>query len=183
MSSAWRATSQKSWRRSGAKIGGRSDARSESSVLDIGARTWSASSARPRLQGRQVADAVERNRARAANPIRSDCTCRRAPDDRRSRNRRHRHRDPGLDAHFELAAAALKAGKHVLVEKPLCATAAESTSCLTLPTRRSGKSRSTIPSSIPARSAASREMTDRGELGRILYYDLDAHQSRPVSAR
>lgn len=119
----------------------------------------------------KVADAVERNRARAANLY---------PNLTVHADARELIDDPAIDAiaiatpvstHFELAAAALKAGKHVLVEKPLCATAAESTQLLDIADK--AKRQIAVDHTFVYTGSVRRikEMTDRGELGRILYYD------------
>lgn len=86
--------------------------------------------------------------------------------------------DPELDAvaiatdvpsHFELATAALKAGKHLFVEKPLTRTAQEAQSLLAL-----GKqtNRLVVVDHLLLHHAAIRHLKrviDGGELGRVLY--------------
>jgi predicted dehydrogenase len=76
-----------------------------------------------------------------------------------------------VSTHYELAAAALNAGKHVLVEKPLCGSLADAERLVELAAK---KNRQILADHTFVYTGAVRkigEMSDRGELGRILYYD------------
>lgn len=89
-------------------------------------------------------------------------------------------RDPEIDViavatpvstHFALAKAALEAGKHVVVEKPLCATAAEAEQLVELAAK---KGRQILTDHTFVYTSAVRrmaQMSAAGELGRVLYYD------------
>ena len=88
--------------------------------------------------------------------------------------------DPGLDAviiatpvhtHFRLAQQAISAGKHVLVEKPMCMTSQE---CQALVSLAEANSRVLmVDHTFAYHGAVSRikEVIDGGELGEILYFD------------
>lgn len=88
--------------------------------------------------------------------------------------------DPAIDVvavatpvstHYELAAAALNAGKHVLVEKPLCASLSDAERLVELAAK---KNRQIFADHTFVYTGAVRriaEMAESGELGRILYYD------------
>lgn len=89
-------------------------------------------------------------------------------------------RDPELDAvaiatpissHHALAMAALEAGKHVLVEKPLAASPAEAESMVAAAER--GGLVLMVDHTFVYTSAVAkiRELISSGELGEILYYD------------
>ncbi len=88
--------------------------------------------------------------------------------------------DPGVDAvavatpvstHFEIALAALEAGKHVLVEKPLAATAEHARRLVEV--ARAGRLTLMVDHIFPYTSAVRklRELVSGGELGDIYYYD------------
>lgn len=88
--------------------------------------------------------------------------------------------DPGLDAvviatpistHCELGLAALKAGKDVLVEKPLAATAAEA--ALLIATAERERRVLMVDHTFVYATAVRRiaELLEAGELGEIRYYD------------
>ena len=76
-----------------------------------------------------------------------------------------------VSTHFALAARCLQAGKHVLVEKPLAATAAEAQALVSLAERhgRVLMVDHTYLFSNPIRLI--KQIVDRGELGEILYVD------------
>lgn len=88
--------------------------------------------------------------------------------------------DPGLDAvvvatsvstHFELSMAAVKAGKHVLVEKPLAASAVEAAA---LVEAAEHDQRVLMVDHTYAYTGAVAKMTEiiaRGDLGEVCYYD------------
>jgi predicted dehydrogenase len=89
-------------------------------------------------------------------------------------------RDPRVDAiaiatpvssHFELAMAALRAGKHVLVEKPMTATSEEAQCLVDEAARR--RLVLAVDHTFVYTSAVRkmRELVDSGELGDIYYYD------------
>jgi predicted dehydrogenase len=88
--------------------------------------------------------------------------------------------DPGIHAiviatpvrtHFELASRALMAGKHVLVEKPMCMTSAE---CVEL-IRLAAEARRVlmVDHTFVYHGAVRRikQSIERGELGKIIYFD------------
>ena len=88
--------------------------------------------------------------------------------------------DPAVDAvvvatpvasHHEIAMAALRAGRHVLVEKPMTATAAEARALVAEAARQAVVlmvGHTFVYSSAVRRM---RELVDRDELGQIYYYD------------
>lgn len=89
-------------------------------------------------------------------------------------------RDPGIDViavatpvstHFALAKAALEAGKHVVVEKPLCSTAAEAQALVELAARKNLQilTDHTFVYTTAVRYIA--QLRAAGDLGRVLYYD------------
>jgi predicted dehydrogenase len=89
-------------------------------------------------------------------------------------------RDPRVDAvaiatpvstHFDLAMAALRAGKHVLVEKPMCATAEEADRLVDEAARR--RLILAVDHTFVYTGAVKkiRELVTNGELGEIYYYD------------
>ena len=79
----------------------------------------------PARGGRRPASAALA-RAGERHPDRATCD-RLARRPHRSRRRRGGRRDAGA-THYEIALAALRAGRHVLVEKPMTATAEEARS-------------------------------------------------------
>ena len=88
--------------------------------------------------------------------------------------------DPSIDAiaiatpvstHFELAAAALRAGKHVLVEKPITASSDEAKQLVDLAAKHG---RTLMVDHTFVYNGAIRkvkDLIDRGSLGDVLYYD------------
>lgn len=76
-----------------------------------------------------------------------------------------------VSSHFELASAALNAGKHVLVEKPLTATAEEAERLIEIAARR--RRVLMVDHTFVYTSAVRRirELVDAGELGDLYYYD------------
>ncbi|MBA4096195.1 MAG: oxidoreductase [Rhodospirillum sp.] len=118
-----------------------------------------------------VADRDEKSRARAAGlypniVVHSDA--------------RELIADPAIDVvaiatpvstHFALAEAALKAGKHVVVEKPLCGSSDEAARLVELAAKvgRQILTDHTFVYTDAVRKIA--DMSANGELGRILYYD------------
>ncbi len=76
-----------------------------------------------------------------------------------------------VSTHFDLASAAIKAGKHVLVEKPLCATYDEARRLVDLAKKFD---RQIFTDHTFVYTGAVRKISDMSraeELGRILYYD------------
>lgn len=118
-----------------------------------------------------VADQQSRNRDRAASLY---------PKIRVFDDAHAMIRDPEIDViavatpvstHFALAKAALEAGKHVVVEKPLCGSIAEAEQLVELAAK---KNRQILTDHTFVYTAAVRriaEMSAAGELGRVLYYD------------
>lgn len=88
--------------------------------------------------------------------------------------------DPAVDAvaiatpvhlHFELAMAALQAGKHVLVEKPITATADEASRLIDEAARRRLVLMVDHTFVYTGAVRKMRELTEAGELGDLYYYD------------
>ena len=88
--------------------------------------------------------------------------------------------DPGVDAvaiatpvntHFDLALAALRAGKHVLVEKPLAANSEEALQLIDEADRRGLVLMVDHTFVYTGAVMKMRELTRAGELGEIYYYD------------
>jgi predicted dehydrogenase len=88
--------------------------------------------------------------------------------------------DPAIDViavatpvstHFDLARAALDAGKHVLVEKPLCGSLQQAEALVELAAKKRKQifTDHTFVYTGAVRKIA--DMAERGELGRVLYYD------------
>jgi predicted dehydrogenase len=88
--------------------------------------------------------------------------------------------DPSVDAvaiatpvssHFDIAMAALRAGKHVLVEKPITSTSEQALTLIEEAARR--RLILMVDHTFVYTSAVSkiRELTQRGDLGEIYYYD------------
>jgi predicted dehydrogenase len=89
-------------------------------------------------------------------------------------------KDPRIDAvviatptasHFELAMQALHAGKHVLVEKPMTATAAEAVRLVVEAERRGLVLMVDHTFIYTPAVRCIRDLITRGDLGQILYYD------------
>ena len=76
-----------------------------------------------------------------------------------------------VSAHFDLAFAALQAGKHVLIEKPLTATSDQARRLIEEAARR--KLTLMVDHTFVYTGAVRkiRELVDKGDLGRIYYYD------------
>lgn len=76
-----------------------------------------------------------------------------------------------VSSHFELAMAALRAGKHVLVEKPMTSTAEESMALIDEADKR-GLVLMVDHTFVYTNAVAKiRELTQNGDLGDIYYYD------------
>jgi predicted dehydrogenase len=113
-----------------------------------------------------------------ADAARLDRTARRYPGVRTFTDVGELFADPGVDAiaiatpadtHFDLARAALEAGKHVLVEKPMTRTAEEAEGLIRIADARSLV---LMPGHVFLYNAAVRkvrEYIDSGELGEIYY--------------
>ncbi len=88
--------------------------------------------------------------------------------------------DPSVDAvaiatpvssHFDLAMAALRAGKHVLVEKPMTATSEQSMTLIDEAEKRGLVLMVDHTFVYTSAVARMRELTQSGDLGEIYYYD------------
>lgn len=88
--------------------------------------------------------------------------------------------DPVLDAviiatpvgtHFDLARRAVLAGKHVLVEKPMCATVAQAEELVELARRQGVVLMVDHTFLFTGAVQAITDLVHRGELGRVCYYD------------
>jgi predicted dehydrogenase len=88
--------------------------------------------------------------------------------------------DPAIDVvavatpvstHYELAAAALNAGKHVLVEKPLCSSLADAERLVELAAKKDRQILSDHTFVYTGAVQKIAEMAEGGALGRVLYYD------------
>ncbi len=100
--------------------------------------------------------------------------------------------DPTIDAvlvatpvasHFEIALAALKAGKHVLIEKPMTATSAEAQILIQEATRRNLVLMVDHTFVYTRAVRKIRDLISDGSLGDVYYYDFDARESRAFPAR
>src|SRR5688572_18314868 len=105
---------------------------------------------------------------------------RRHPGIKTSTNARDLIEDPGVDAvviatpvnrHFELALAALRAGKHVLVEKPLTSTSEHALQLIDEAERRRLVLMVDHTFVYTGAVMKMRQLVDAGELGDIYYYD------------
>lgn len=76
-----------------------------------------------------------------------------------------------VDTHFDLALQALRAGKHVLVEKPLASTSEQATRLIDEAARRHLVLMVDHTFVYTAAVARMRELTAAGELGDLYYYD------------
>ncbi len=74
--------------------------------------------------------------------------------------------------HFEVAKAAILAGKHVLCEKPLTVTAAEARELATLADQRGVICGTVFNNRFLAPVMRARQLIDEGRLGRILSFDF-----------
>jgi predicted dehydrogenase len=88
--------------------------------------------------------------------------------------------DPAIDVvavatpvttHYPLAAAALEAGKHVLVEKPLCGSLREAELLVELAAKKNRQIFTDHTFVYTGAVQKIAEMSEKGELGRVLYYD------------
>jgi len=88
--------------------------------------------------------------------------------------------DPTVDAiaistpvstHYELAVAALRAGKHVLVEKPLAQTTAQASELIELAERQDRVLMVDHTFVYSGAVQKMKELVDSGRLGRLYYYD------------
>ena len=114
------------------------------------------------------------------NPKRLSVASGRYPYAKFTQNAAELIEDPGVDvvvistpvsSHYELALAALRAGKHVLVEKPLAATVEQGLRLIDEAERR--RLVLMVDHTFVYTGAVRRikEMVDKGDLGRIYYYD------------
>ncbi len=76
-----------------------------------------------------------------------------------------------ISSHFDLARSALRRGKHVLVEKPMTATAAEGEELIALAAARRRVLMVDHTFIYSGAVQKIRELIGRGELGQIYYYD------------
>ncbi len=125
----------------------------------------------PGVVVRSICDASPAQRARAAA---------RCPSARTLADPQELIADPSIDAvviatpvttHFELAAKALEAGKHVLVSKPMTATVDEASRLVDLAAAR-GKVLLVDHTFVYTGAVRKmKEIIDSGSLGEVLYYD------------
>jgi predicted dehydrogenase len=76
-----------------------------------------------------------------------------------------------VDRHFELAMAALQAGKHVLVEKPIASTSDQASRLVDEAARRGLVLMVDHTFVYTGAVRKMRELTESGELGEVFYYD------------
>ncbi|MBI2383234.1 MAG: Gfo/Idh/MocA family oxidoreductase [Gammaproteobacteria bacterium] len=76
-----------------------------------------------------------------------------------------------ISTHFELAKAALLAGKHVVVEKPLCASAEEAARLVDLAAKMNRQILVDHTFVYTGAVQKIRSIVDNGDLGKVLYYD------------
>jgi predicted dehydrogenase len=114
------------------------------------------------------------------DPRRLDLVSRRYPGIRATSDSQELLTDPRVDAvaiatpvssHFSLGAAALKAGKHVLLEKPLAASSEQAEALLELADER-GRTLMVDHTFLYTPAVRKiRELVAAGELGELLYFD------------
>jgi predicted dehydrogenase len=78
-----------------------------------------------------------------------------------------------VDTHYELARKSLEAGKHIWVEKPFTATTAEAESLINLADQKNLKIFVDHTFIYTGAVRKMKELTDKGELGKILYFDSE----------
>ncbi|HEV2863480.1 MAG TPA: Gfo/Idh/MocA family oxidoreductase [Pyrinomonadaceae bacterium] len=115
-----------------------------------------------------------------SDPRRADKVARRYPSARQSTDVRELFSDPHLDAvaiatpvatHHPFARAALEAGKHVLIEKPMTASEREAEELISL-AERGGRTLMVDHTFVYTGAVRKiREMVASGELGDLLYFD------------
>ena len=113
-------------------------------------------------------------------PERLDGIAHRYPTVRLSTNARELIADPGVDAvviatpvqtHFDLALAALEAGKHVLVEKPLTSSSEQALRLIDEAERRNRVLMVDHTFVYTGAVRKMRELVAQGDLGTVYYYD------------
>ena len=89
-------------------------------------------------------------------------------------------RDPEIDAvavctpvfsHFEIASAALKAGKHILIEKPMTSTAAQAEQLINLAEQKNLTILVDHTFLFTGAVSKIKEIVDSGDIGEIYYFD------------
>ena len=115
-----------------------------------------------------------------SDPRRAEKVARRYPSARQSTNVRELFSDPHLDAvaiatpvatHHAFARAALEAGKHVLIEKPMTSSAREAEELIGL-AERGGRTLMVDHTFVYTGAVRKiREMVASGDLGDLLYFD------------
>jgi predicted dehydrogenase len=114
------------------------------------------------------------------NPRRLALVSTRYPGAKVTQNAAELIEDPSIDvivistpvsSHYDLAMAALRAGKHVLVEKPLTATVEQGMRLIDEAERRRLVLMVDHTFVYTGAVRKMKEMVDRGDLGRIYYYD------------
>ncbi len=114
------------------------------------------------------------------NPARLEVARRRYPSVTVTTEASEVWNNPGVDAvviatpveyHFDLAMAALQAGKHVLVEKPITSTSAQASLLIDEALRRNLTLMVDHTFVYTGAVRKMRELTETGELGEIYYYD------------
>jgi predicted dehydrogenase len=76
-----------------------------------------------------------------------------------------------IETHYSLARAALEAGKHTWIEKPMAATSAEASDLLALASKQGVILHVDHTFLFHGAIGKARELLDRGELGEVLYFD------------
>ncbi|MFT3723051.1 MAG: Gfo/Idh/MocA family oxidoreductase [Hyphomonadaceae bacterium] len=101
-------------------------------------------------------------------------------------------RNPDIDAvaiatpvstHFSLAMAALKAGKHVWLEKPMTETSMQARALIEEANKRGLTLHVDHTFIYTGPVKKMRDLVQSGELGKTLYYDFDPREPWPVPAR
>ena len=87
-----------------------------------------------------------------------------------------------VETHFDIARRSLEAGKHIWVEKPFTATTAEAETLIELADRRNLKIFVDHTFIYTGAVRKMKELADKGELGKILYFDSERINLGLISA-